>query len=155
MELDYPPVIHVVPWHKDFPGPGFPARSSYVELVWCSRLGPTATLAVRVIGQSLDATRDGHTTIALEQLAQLLGVGHRGGRHSPLCRALRRLEHFGIANHTNPEQLAVRTVFAPLPARQLRHTSDLVQAIHQRLLSGVNCDPVGPVIAEPNNERLR
>jgi hypothetical protein len=109
---------------------GHDPRSAYVERFWLGILGPSTTWLLRHLAAGLDATPDGFE-LDLAQTAQALGLGSRGGRHSPFMRALTRLCQFDLAEARPDGALAVRRKVPPLNRRQvLRLPSSLAEAHH-------------------------
>ena len=58
------------------------------------------------------------TTSKLTDTARRLGLGDKGGRHSPFARSLGRIVQFGLARQAGASSLAVRRQIPPLPQRQ-------------------------------------
>jgi hypothetical protein len=114
---------------------GFPVNSIYTETVLLPILGPSATLCLRRLSAWVAISPDG-STVDTTQLARDLGLGDGLGRNSAISRTLNRLCWFDLAHWSNDE-LAVRTVVAPLPAHQLRRLSPPILAVHRTLLSQV------------------
>jgi hypothetical protein len=124
--------ITFVPWPKDWEGPGFSARSDYVERCWTSVLGPTAVLALRSINQEMQ-TAGGPIELDLEDFGRSLGVGAGTGKNAIGPRALARLEQFRMAVALPDGTMAVRTELPPLRDNQLRRAGPTVQRWHQQL----------------------
>ncbi|MDQ4130345.1 MAG: hypothetical protein M3133_05055, partial [Actinomycetota bacterium] len=81
-------VLPVRPW----PDPvidslGHDPRSPYVERFWLGVLGPSTTWLLRLLASELEANPEGFE-LDLAEAAQILGLGGRGGRHSPFMRSL-------------------------------------------------------------------
>jgi hypothetical protein len=127
--------ITFVAWPKDWEGPGFSARSDYVERCWTSVLGPTAVLALRSINQEIDAG-GGPVELYLEDLARSLGVGAGTGKNAIGPRALARLEQFKMAIALPDGTMAIRTELPPLRDDQLRRAGPTVQRSHHELCPG-------------------
>ncbi len=109
---------------------GHDPRSAYVERFWLSILGPSTTWLVRYMANRLDASPEGFD-LDLAATAAALGLGAKGGRHSPFMRALARCCQFDVAEARADGSLAVRRKLPPLTRRQvLRLSPDLVAA-HQ------------------------
>jgi hypothetical protein len=109
---------------------GHDPRSAYVERFWLGILGPSTTWLVRFLANRLDAEPEGFD-LDLAATAQALGLGSKGGRHSPFMRALSRCCQFDVAEARPDGTLAVRRKLPPLTRRQvLRLSPDLVAA-HQ------------------------
>lgn len=111
---------------------GFPVNSLYVEAVLLPVLGPSSVLCLRRLG-SWAAARPGGTEVDTRQLARDLGVGDTLGRHSMMTRTLGRLCQFGMARWAGQE-LAVRSVVAPVPEHQLRRLSPELVGVHHRMV---------------------
>jgi hypothetical protein len=131
---DYPEPLVFVSWPKDFDGPGFDARSSYVEHCWCSVIGPTAVMVLRTVACLLEHS-PGPVAVPSGELASLLGVGHGAGRNAVVPHTLARLERFGLAIGLPTGEVAVRTVLPVLSERQVQRAGRMVQAAHQQYLS--------------------
>jgi len=88
----------------------------YVERFWLGVLGPSAVWFLRLARRELDASTE--TTPAVVDLgaaARQIGIGHQGGRHSPMMRTIERCTTFGMARTDRPGVLAVRTLLPPVP----------------------------------------
>src|SRR5690349_3340775 len=68
---------------------GIDPRSSYVETFWLGVLGPSTTWLLRRLVNGLEASPAGYD-LDLTDTARQLGLGDKGGRHSPFVRALTR-----------------------------------------------------------------
>src|SRR5438874_7497315 len=110
MRATLPPLsgdtLHVRPW----PDPvidavGHDPRSSYVERFWLGILGPSTTWLLRRLAAGLEAQPSGFS-LCLSETAQSLGLGHKGGRHSPFVRALARCVQFDLAQPQGDDMLA-------------------------------------------------
>src|SRR5580704_11419549 len=75
---------------------GFDPRSSYVERFWLPILGPSTTWLLRRVATAFDRTPAGFD-LPLADTARELGLGDKGGRHSPFLRALFRSCQFDMA----------------------------------------------------------
>ena len=122
------------PWAPE-PGwdPAHDARGLYVERVWCSVLGPTSTLGLRIIVSLL--AKAPVVKVQAVDLAQLLGVPGGASKWGVLGRSLRRLEQFGAAQSTEPDTWVVRTHLPSLTERQLMRHGPLVRGFHHLLTS--------------------
>lgn len=124
-------VLRVVPW----PDPvidklGFDPRSHYVEAYWLSTLGPSTTWLLRRLAHGLDESPDGFE-LDLSECAREIGLGDKGGRHSPFARSLARLVQFEIAQWQAVDvTLAVRRHVPPLNRRQVLHLPDTLRVRH-------------------------
>jgi hypothetical protein len=125
---------------------GHDPRSDYVERFWLGILGPSTTWLLRRIASGLDESPIGFE-LPLADTARQLGVGHKGGHHSPFVRALGRLCTFDLARPDGEAILAVRRRVPPLNRRQIVHLPDALQAAHQRWQESE--------LREPTHEQLR
>jgi hypothetical protein len=124
--------LTVSPWPDDvIESLGFDARSPYVERFWLGVLGPSTTWLLRRIAAGFDREPDGFE-LSLSQTAQALGLGDRGGRHSPFLRTVNRVIQFDLAQVAGPAELAVRRKLPPLSRRQTSRLSPALQAAHQQ-----------------------
>jgi hypothetical protein len=112
---------------------GYDPRSAYVETYWLGILGPSTTWLLRRLTVGLERTPSGFD-LHLHETAQALGLGGRGGRHSPFMRALTRLVQFDLAQPRSAE-LAVRRKVPPLNRRQLHRLPASLQAEHMALVA--------------------
>ncbi|HEX2274712.1 MAG TPA: hypothetical protein VHG90_12635 [Acidimicrobiales bacterium] len=108
---------------------GHDPRSSYVEQFWLGILGPSTTWLLRRLAAGLDANPGGFD-LPLADTARALGLGTKGGRHSPFMRALGRCCQFGLAEARADGVLAVRRKLPPLNRRQLLRLPPSLQAAH-------------------------
>ncbi len=123
--------ITVRPW----PDPvidalGHDPRSPYVERFWLGVLGPSTTWLMRLLAAGFDASPAGFD-LDLSEAATVLGLGGRGGRHSPFIRALGRCCRFDLAESRGENVLAVRRKIPPLNRRQLLHLPPALQEAHR------------------------
>ena len=112
---------------------GHDPRSLYVEQFWLSALGPSATLLLRRLAAGLEAEPDGFDLDPVE-CALELGLGSKGGRHSPFWRTIERANRFGLARR-NGELLAVRRFVPPLSARQVSRLPDHLRRAHENWMT--------------------
>src|SRR3954452_13223341 len=125
--------LHVVPWPDDvIDALGHDPRSNYVEMFWLGTLRPSTTWLLRRLVAGLDAEPDGYE-LSLSETATCLGLGNKGGRHSPFVRALTRCVQFDMAQHQGERVLAVRRKVPPLNRRQVQRLPQSLQDAHQRL----------------------
>jgi len=103
--------------------------SAYVENFWLGVLGPSTTFLLRHLVTTLEAAPDGFD-LSLEVTARRLGLGDKGGRHSPFMRSLARLVQFELAELEDPRTLGVRLRVPPLNRRQLLRLPDTMQEAH-------------------------
>ena len=111
----------------------YDVRSLLVERTWCSTLGPTSLLLLRLVADLLAHT----DTVKVEavDLAQLLGVGGGNSKCGVLANSLGRLERFGAAQQVEAGTWAVRSRLPSPSDRQLAHHGALVRAFHLLLTS--------------------
>src|SRR5438105_2704757 len=110
---------------------GHDPRSTYVEQFWLGVLGPSTTWLLRRLAAGLEAQPSGFS-LCLSETAQSLGLGHKGGRHSPFVRALSRCVQFDLAQPQGDDTLAVRRKVPPLNRRQLARLPQALQESHER-----------------------
>ena len=110
---------------------GHDPRSHYVEEFWLGILGPSTTWLLRRMATGLEASPDGFT-MGLADTAKALGLGDKGGRHSPFVRALSRCVQFDMAQTQGDTVLAVRRKLPPLNRRQLLHLPPSLRQAHER-----------------------
>ena len=107
---------------------GFLLDAAYVEQVWASVIGPSATLMLRRVAVLWH--QQGHpATVDAIEFGRSLGLGPPVTR-----RTIGRLLQFGMARVTS-DGLGVHTRVAPLSARQLRRITPLTRQAHDRLLA--------------------
>lgn len=85
---------------------GHDPKSAYVERFWLGILGPSATWLLRSISYGFESAPDGFD-LAPGEMARVLGLGERTGRHSPFVRSISRLCQFELA-HFRGGALVVR-----------------------------------------------
>jgi len=107
---------------------GLDPRSTYVEQFWLGILGPSTTWLLRRLVEGLERAPDGFD-LPLADTARGLGLGDKGGRHSPFMRALSRLVQFEMAQPKGRE-LYVRRKVPPLTTRQVVRLPASLQASH-------------------------
>jgi len=124
--------LTVRPWHDEvIDRLGFDPRSPYVERFWLGILGPSTTWLLRRLASSFDAEPDGFE-LPLADTARALGLGDRGGRHSPFLRTVNRMIQFGMAMSTGESELAVRRKLPPLARRHVERLPAGLQEAHAR-----------------------
>ncbi len=124
--------LAIRPWPDDvIDSLGFDPRAPYVERFWLGVLGPSTTWLLRRIAAGFDQAPEGFD-ISLGETAQALGLGDRGGRHSPFLRTVNRMIQFELARveAAGAGELAVRRRLPPLNRRQLARLSPSLQAAH-------------------------
>jgi hypothetical protein len=125
-------VLRVDPWADDLIDKvGFDPRSPYVERFWLSVIGPSTTWLMRHIAAGFDANPAGFD-LSLGETAKALGLGDRGGRHSPVLRTVNRMIQFELARVTGPDQLAVRRRLPPLSRRHTVRLTTAQREAHER-----------------------
>jgi hypothetical protein len=124
--------LAVRPWADDvIDRLGFDPRAPYVERFWLGILGPSTTWLLRRVAAGFDAEPEGFE-LDLPETARALGLGDRGGRHSPFLRAVNRTVQFGLATGVGSHELLVRRRLPPLARRQVERLSPALQAAHRR-----------------------
>jgi hypothetical protein len=110
---------------------GFDRRSFYVEQFWLGILGPSTTWLLRRLVTGLESEPAGFD-LPLADTARALGLGDKGGRHSPFVRALARCVQFDLAQAQGEGILHVRRKVPPLNRRQVLRLPPTLQADHER-----------------------
>jgi hypothetical protein len=124
-------VLAIRPWPDGvIDALGHDPRSAYVERFWLGILGPSTTWLLRYLANGLDASPEGFD-LDLAAAAQALGLGSKGGRHSPFMRALTRCCQFDVAEARPEGILAVRRKLPPLNRRQILRLPAELAAAHQ------------------------
>jgi hypothetical protein len=108
---------------------GHDLRSAYVERFWLALLGPSTTLLIRRLAADLEAHPDGFD-LPLEETANALGLGLRGGLSGPFYRAIARTGQFHITKANGPNELAARTKLQTLTRHQVDRLPPLLQQEH-------------------------
>jgi len=109
---------------------GHDPRSMYVEQFWLGILGPSTVWLLRHCASRLDKAPDGFD-LKLSDVAGALGLGHRGGRNSPLARSIMRACRFGAARALGEGELQVRRRVAPLNRAQVERLPQYLQDLHR------------------------
>jgi hypothetical protein len=109
---------------------GHDPRSPYVERFWLGTLGPSATWLYRALAYGLESSPSGFE-LATHEMAKVLGLGDRTGRHSPMQRALGRLCQFELARRRG-EVVVARRMTPWLEPRQVKRLSTGLQSEHVR-----------------------
>jgi len=128
---------------------GFDPRSSYVERFWLPILGPSTTWLLRRIAAAFDRSPEGFE-LPLADTARELGLGDKGGRHSPFIRALWRSCQFDMARMVGGT-LEVRRRLPPLSRRQLNRLPEPLQAAHEAWQQA----QLGRVVADATRRRAQ
>jgi len=110
---------------------GHDPRSHYVEQFWLGVLGPSTTWLLRRLATELEAQPAGFE-LPLADTARALGLGDKGGKHSPFVRALGRCVQFELARPDGDDVLAVRRKIPPLSRRQVLRLPAALQDAHVR-----------------------
>lgn len=113
---------------------GHDPRSAYVERYWLPILGPSTVFLLRLIADEFDA-HDGAFQLDLVQVALQLGIGMRGGKNSPMVRALERCRRFGAARMMDANTVEVRRRLAPLTRSQVSRLPAALQRDHEQWLT--------------------
>jgi hypothetical protein len=125
------PTITITAWPDTvIDAVGHDPRSTYVEMFWLSILGPSTTWLLRRLVTGLDRHPDGYE-LPLAQTASALGLGNKGGRHSPFVRSLARCCQFGAATFSGSTGLAVRRRLPPLTRAQVERLPAELQEAHK------------------------
>lgn len=89
--------LRITPWDDSvIDQVGFDARDVYVERFWLPVLGPTATFVLRQFADRFDRQPQGFS-LTIDEIAHTVGLSHKAGRSSPVCKAIDRLFHYRIA----------------------------------------------------------
>jgi len=124
------PTLPLRPWVDDLVDAlGHDPRSLYVERFWLGTLGPSTTWLLRRIAAGFEQHPTGFP-LPLAETAREIGLGDKGGRHSPSMRALVRCCQFDVARPVGPV-LEVRRKLAPLNRRQIARLPDRLRASHE------------------------
>ena len=110
---------------------GHDPRSFYVEEFWLSILGPSTTWLLRRVASGLETSPSGFS-MPLADTARALGLGMKGGRHSPFMRALGRVCQFDLGQLQDEGTLAVRRKLPPLNRRQVERLPEMLRDAHKR-----------------------
>ena len=147
------PTLTVTPWVDPvIDAVGHDPRGAYVERFWLGILGPSTTWLVRRMVAGLDESPEGYD-LDLDVTAASLGLGTRGGRHSPFVRSLARACQFG-ACRLDPSSggLAVRRRMPPLTRGQVDRLPTVVREAHRRW---VEVDVAEPTADEQRKRAFR
>lgn len=123
--------LRIEPWPDSvIDALGLDPRSHYVERYWLGTLGPSTTWLLRRLADGLDSAPTGFD-LDLPSCARELGLGDKGGRHSPFARSLARLVQFEIARwQPSTVTLEVRRRVPPLNRRQVMYLPDALRTQH-------------------------
>ena len=114
---------------------GHDPRSSYAERYWLPVLGPSALWLLRHLVAGFDENGASTSTqyeLDLLDTPRAIGVGGRGGSHSPFANTVNRLIQFGFLQVVSPTTLAVRTKMPTLTRRQLLRVPERQRDEHER-----------------------
>jgi hypothetical protein len=143
--------LTITPWADPvIDGLGHDPRSAYVEQFWLGILGPSTTWLLRRLAAGLDHEPDGFD-LPLADTARALGLGTRGGRHSPFLRAVGRACQFGLAHPVGSTGMAVRRHVPPLT----RHQVSRLPAATQRAHESWQADDLRAATGEHHRRRAR
>lgn len=122
-------LIPAIAWIE--PSGEFDPAGSYVETYWLPVLGPSATLALRRITQSLADCAGSGAWLPVEPLARSLGLGSSAARNSIVRRAIGRIVDFRLAEIDHERGvLAVRTLIPRLSERAVERLPAHLAAQH-------------------------
>lgn len=119
---------------------GHDLRSAYVERFWLALLGPSTTFLIRRLAGELEEHPEGFD-LPLEDTANAIGLGLRGGLSGPFYRALARTGQFHITRATGPAELAVRTKLQTLTHHQVGRLPPTVQEEHAAWVAASEATP--------------
>lgn len=108
---------------------GFDPRSAYVEQFWLGLMGPSTIWFIRHCRSALDDAPDGFV-LDLAETAAVLGLGHRGGRNSPMVRTIARACRFQAARAPGAGRLEIRRLLPPLHRAQVSRLPEVLQMRH-------------------------
>jgi hypothetical protein len=125
------PTLRIRPWTDEVIDTlGHDPRSNYVEQFWLGILGPSTTWLLRRVATAFDTQPDGFN-MHLSETAREIGLGDKGGRHSPFMRAFVRCCQFDVARPGSDATLEVRRKLPPLNRRQIVHLPESLQHAHE------------------------
>lgn len=129
--LPTPQRMQITAWHNPaVDADGHRPGSAYVEHVYVSSLGPSATWLWQRLARL--ATTRPSTIVDMADLAASLGLGTNLGPNSAMSRTVNRLVAFDGARRAG-DTLAVRLALPDMPARRLERLPASVRAAHQHL----------------------
>ncbi len=127
---------------------GLDPRSHYVETFWLGTLGPSTTWLLRRLAHGLEQEPAGFV-LDLPTCARELGLGDKGGRHSPFARSLARLVQFEIARwQPSTTTLEVRRRVPPLNRRQSMYLPEALRQRHEEWQRAQVVDPPAQLVRE-------
>jgi hypothetical protein len=122
--------VLIRPWIDDVVDAlGFDPRSTYAEKFWLGILGPSTSWLIRRMVAGLEDQPEGYE-MRLAETARSLGLGERGGKHSPFLRAVTRTIQFELARPEEGGALAIRRKLPPLNRRQVLRLPSCLQTAH-------------------------
>jgi hypothetical protein len=123
--------LRIEPWADPvIDAVGHDVRSPYVERFWLGLLGPSSTWLLRRLVARLDESPEGFE-LDLALTATELGLGGRGGRHSPFLRSIDRCCRLGAASQVDESTLRVRRKLPPLTRIQVARLPLALQQAHE------------------------
>jgi hypothetical protein len=127
-------LLHISVWEDPLVDRlGHDPRSRYVEQFWLGVLGPSTVWFLRYCADQLELHPDG-VELSLPHVAAVLGLGHRGGRNSPMSRAVARSCRFGCARRAGSAALEMRRRMPPLNRGQVERLPLVVQQRHHEFV---------------------
>ncbi|HET9732597.1 MAG TPA: hypothetical protein VFP54_07975 [Acidimicrobiales bacterium] len=115
-------------------------RSAYAETFWLGVIGPSTLFMLRCLADALDAARPQDVVWDVDELARQLGLGYRGGRNSPVLRAVHRSVQFRLATFHS----GVLCVSATMPTLSPRMLSRLPARLREAHEAWVETAPPAP-----------
>ena len=123
--------LWVSPWSDELiRETGHDPKSAYVERFWLGILGPSATWLLRSISYGFESAPEGFD-LSPGDMARVLGLGDRVGRHSPFLRSLSRLCQFELA-HYRGGSLVVRPMVPWVEPRMVARMPQQLRAEHDQ-----------------------
>lgn len=125
-------------WHVTLhPTDGLPVNGAYVRRWWLPVLGPSALALLTTLPEDAQHPMGvNDRTWRPVDLACRLGIGYRGGRASPLIKALERLRQFRIVQTMDADAptIIVPDHLAPIGTRGEARMTPYVRAEHRQHL---------------------
>ena len=110
------------------------------EIPVTSRERSHTTFLVRRIAASLEQHPEGYD-LHLEDTAQSIGLGMRGGRSGPFLRAIARTGQFHITKAIGPQELAARVRLQTLTHHQVERLPAPLKAEHAAWVASTRAEP--------------
>ena len=107
-----------------------------------------ATWLVRRFARDLDRSPQG-CTVDLADAARSIGLGTKGGRHTPFLHSVDRTCEFGLARYLATDVLAVRRRLPPLTRYQQARLPQPLREEHRTF------DAAVPIVPDPAEVRSR